>query len=117
MGLVTANGGFLTKHSFCVYSTQPPGKAFAYENPQDEVDALPKCEAVLDATGDVSVETYTVMFEDGEPSIGYAACLLADGRRTWGKVKDRDAAAAMTREEFCGRPGRLAEGGVLELTG
>ena len=116
-GLVTANGGFLTKHSFCVYSTEAPERPFQHANPQAEVDALPKREAVLDARGDVSVEAYTVLYEDGEPCVGYAACRLPDGRRTWGRVTDREAAAAMTREEFCGRSGRLAEGGALELSG
>ena len=114
-GLVTANGGFVTKHSFCVYSTEPPERKFQYENPQAEIDALPKREAVLDATGEVRIEAYTVMYEEGEPSVGHAACLLPDGRRAWGRVTDRGAARAMTRDEFCGRPGRLAEGGALDL--
>jgi acetyl-CoA C-acetyltransferase len=114
-GLVTANGGFLTKHAFGVYSTEPPERPFQYANPQDEVDALPKCVAVLDAIGGASIETYTVMYENNEPSKGYVACLLPDGRRTWGTVSDPDVVDAMTREEFCGRSGRLASGGVFEL--
>lgn len=113
-GLVTANGGFLTKHSFCVYSTEPPERPFQHESPQAVVDALPKREAVLDATGEVHIEAYTVMYKDGEPSVGHAACLLPDGRRTWGRVTDPAAARAMTRDEFCGRPARLADGGELE---
>jgi acetyl-CoA C-acetyltransferase len=116
-GLVTANGGFLTKHAFGVYSTEPPEQPYQHANPQAEVDALPKREAVLDATGDVSIEAYTVLYEDGEPAIGHAACLLPDGRRTWGRVDDREAAAAMTGEEYCGRSGRLSDGGALELVG
>jgi len=116
-GLVTANGGFLTKHAFGVYSTEPPERPYQHANPQAEVDALPKREAVLDATGDVTIEAYTVLYEGGEPATGHAACLLPDGHRTWGRVDDREAAAAMTGEEYCGRPGRLSEGGALELIG
>jgi acetyl-CoA C-acetyltransferase len=116
-GLVTANGGFLTKHSFGVYSTEPPESPFSYANPQAEIDALPKRQAVLDVSGDVSIEAYTVMYEGDQPAVGYAACLLPDGRRTWGRVIDREATLEMTEEEFCGRRGRLEIGGVLELLG
>jgi acetyl-CoA C-acetyltransferase len=114
-GLCTANGGYLTKHAFCVYSTEPPTEPFRHADLQAEVDALPKRDAVVDATGEVTVETYTVMYEGDEPAVGHAACLLPDGRRTWGNVTDRDTAAAMTHEEFCGRSGRLSEAGTLDL--
>ena len=114
-GLVTANGGLLTKHAFGVYSSAPPERPFRHAEPQDEIDALPRREPVVDATGEVAIETYTVMYEDGEPAVGHAACLLPDGRRTWANVPDRETAAAMVREEFCGRPGRLVGAGVLEV--
>ncbi len=39
-GLVTANGGFLTKHAAGIYSTEPPPSgAFRSAEPQEEVDA------------------------------------------------------------------------------
>ena len=40
MGLITANGGFLTKHAMGVYSTEPPPQPFGWASTQDEVDAL-----------------------------------------------------------------------------
>ena len=33
LGLVTANGGFLTKHAFGVYGTEPPAAGFRWEEP------------------------------------------------------------------------------------
>ena len=115
-GLVTGNGGFLTKHAFCVYSTEPPARPFAHEDLQAQVDALPKRGVAEEHEGAVTVEAYSVMYgADGEPEIGHAAVRLPDGRRAWGNVTDRDAAAAMTREEFCGRPARLTREGVLEV--
>ena len=42
VGLITANGGYLTKHSFGVYSTEPPAHEFRWEDVQSEVDAEPK---------------------------------------------------------------------------
>ena len=35
-GLVWANGGFVTKHSFGVYSTRPPAQGFRQAAPQDD---------------------------------------------------------------------------------
>jgi hypothetical protein len=39
-GLITANGGYLTKHSFGVYSTEPPAE-FRWEELQSAVDREP----------------------------------------------------------------------------
>ncbi len=39
-GLITANGGYLTKHSFGVYSTEPPAE-FRWEDVQPAVDREP----------------------------------------------------------------------------
>jgi acetyl-CoA C-acetyltransferase len=114
-GLVTANGGYLTKHAFGVYSTEPPVQPFQHEDLQAEVDALPRREAVVDHTGEVTIEAYTVMYGPDGPETGHAACLLPDGRRTWASTGDRDLAAAMTREEFCGRAARLDGAGGLEV--
>ena len=40
-GLVWGNGGYLTKHSLGVYSTQPPDSGFRHDDVQVAVDALP----------------------------------------------------------------------------
>jgi acetyl-CoA C-acetyltransferase len=115
-GLVTGNGGYLTKHAFCIYSTEPPARPFVHEDLQAQVDALPKRGVARDHDGAVSIEAYSVMYgDDGAPKVGHAAVRLPDGRRAWGNVTDRDAAAAMTRDEFCGRVARLARDGVLTL--
>ena len=39
LGLVWANGGFVTKHSFGIYGTDPPAAGFRAASPQDEIDA------------------------------------------------------------------------------
>ena len=114
-GLVTGNGGYLTKHAFCVYSSEPPTQPFRHAEPQAEIDALPKRGVALEHTGAVAIEAYSVSCDaGGTPETGHVACRLPDGRRTWGNVTDRDAAAAMTREEFCGRSARLGADGVLD---
>jgi acetyl-CoA C-acetyltransferase len=103
LGLVTANGGYLTKHAFGIYSSEPPHHPYRHADVQAEVDALPRREAVQDASGPAELESYTVMFGADGPEVAHAACLLPDGRRTWANARDPDLLAAMTREEFGGR--------------
>jgi acetyl-CoA C-acetyltransferase len=102
-GLVSGNGGWLAKHAFAIYSTEPPADGFHYENLQEQVDAFPGREAVVDWQGPVTIEAYTVAHRGGQPQIAYASCITEDGRRTWGTLDDPAALVAMTREEFCGR--------------
>jgi acetyl-CoA C-acetyltransferase len=114
-GLVGATGGWLAKHAFGIYSAEPPANGFRYENLQQQVDAFPLREALVDWEGPVTVEAYTVAYRAGQPRIGHAACLTDDGRRSWGTVEDPAVLEAMTREEFCGRRGRLDGRGRLSL--
>jgi len=113
-GLVTANGGYLTKHAFGVYSTEPPAQPYRHADLQGEVDATPRRDVVIDHDGDATCESYTVMYGAEGPSIGHVSALLDDGRRVWGNCEDADTLAAMTREEFCGRALRIS-GGVASF--
>jgi acetyl-CoA C-acetyltransferase len=116
-GLVTALGWYITKHSMGVYSTEPPPDGFRHAQPQAEVDALPRREAIADYDGPVTIESYTVMHErDGEPAIGLVACLLPDGRRTWANTNEPALMKSMTLEEFVGRPAAVRAGGQIEVT-
>jgi acetyl-CoA C-acetyltransferase len=111
-GLVWANGGFVTKHAFGVYSTTPPAGGFRYGYPQAEIDALPARDVATaaEAVGPATIEAYTVMHDrDGAPEAAFAACRLADGRRAWGHSRDRALAASMCEGEWIGRTIDLAE--------
>jgi len=116
LGLVTALGWYITKHAMGVYSTRPPPAGYRHARPQDDIDALPRCEFVAEHEGDVTVESYTVMHErDGSPSLGIVACRLPDQRRAWANVRDVDALRDMTSRQQHGRGGRLRQDGTLEL--
>ena len=112
-GLVTANGGALTKHALNLYSTRMPENGFRHENVQSEVDALGEREVIDDYEGDVSIESYTIGYEAESPSRVIAACQLDDGRRVWATREDPSLAAAMTTEEFCGRKAHRSREGLL----
>jgi len=113
-GLVWANGGYLTKHAFGIYSTEPPASGFQHRHPQDEVDALPSREVATDFDGEATVETFTVMHgKDGEPEQGIVALLLDDGRRAWATTDDADDVEMLVAEDVIGRRvRRSAEGRV-----
>jgi acetyl-CoA C-acetyltransferase len=107
--LITANGGYLTKHAFGVYSSEPPAKPFQHEDVQAQVDATPERDVAMEHTGKATVESYTVMYGAEGPTIGHVACRLADGRRTWANTTEPAVLDAMTSEEFCGRPVDVAD--------
>ncbi len=114
-GLVTANGGYLSKHALGVYSSAPPEVDFQHADVQAEVDVLPRREWVINHKGPATIESYTVMYDGDKPAMGHTACLLEDGRRTWANVTDPDVMLAMTREEFCGRAGRIDGEGNIDV--
>lgn len=115
-GLVTANGGLLTKHAMCIYSTDAPARPFAWADLQAEVDATPRRDVEVEHDGSATVESYVVMYDpEGAPKVAHTACLLDDGRRTWANVTDRDTVGAMMVEEFCGRSGVIDGAGGLRV--
>jgi len=114
-GMITANGGYLTKHAFGVYSGVEPTVDFKYANVQDEVDQTPFRASVVEHRGDVEIESYTVMFGPEGPLMGHAACLLPDGSRTFANTQDKDLMKEMTEVEFCGRLALVDGEGVFSL--
>ena len=114
-GMITANGGYLTKHAFGIYSAQAPEVEFQHQDVQAEVASTPTRDSVDEHDGDVTIETYSVMYGAGGPASGHAALLLADGRRTWGRTTDQDMLHEMTQSEFCGRSARVNSSGEFSV--
>jgi acetyl-CoA C-acetyltransferase len=116
VGLCSANGGFLTKHSVGLYSTTPPADGFRAAHPQDEVDAAPSRELVADHVGDVTVEGYVVMHDrEGTAQNALASVLTPDGRRAWATTNDATAMKAMMDDEHVGRPATVDADGTLSI--
>jgi acetyl-CoA C-acetyltransferase len=115
-GVLSANGGYITKLAVGAFSTEPPASGFRQESPQATLDAEPRREVELEPDGAATIETYTVMHDrTGEPTEGIVACTMPDGRRAWGLVHDDDAVAAMTREEVIGRRVTLRPDGAATI--
>jgi acetyl-CoA C-acetyltransferase len=118
LGLVWANGGYVTKHAFGVYGTAPPAAGFRHDDPQAEIDLLPSrpLASIEDAAGPARIEAYTVMHSrDGAPEQAIATCLLADGRRAWGLSNDADVTGALLTGEWVGTAVTLDPAGGLRL--
>jgi acetyl-CoA C-acetyltransferase len=107
-GLITANGGYLTKHAFGVYSTEPPAQPFTHEDLQARVDATYKRDIAESHDGQASVEGYSVMYGAGGPEKAFIAARLEDERRVWAVNDDPDVLAEMIKQEFCGRSVNIA---------
>lgn len=114
-GLVTANGGYLTKHAFGVYSTDAPDQPFQHQDVQAEVDTHPTRNVAESHIGTATVEAYTVMYGPAGLDTAFMTCLTPDGDRALATTKDADVLRAMTEEEFCGREGKLNAEGVMTL--
>ena len=113
IGLCSANGGFITKHAFGVYSTEPPSQPFQHADTQDEIDALPSRELAANYAGPATVEAYTVMHSAAGPEQALVSCRLDDGRRTWGTSTDGRTMEALMATEHIGTATELDADGVL----
>jgi len=72
-GLITANGGYLTKHASGVYSCEPYYESWQLPDShalQSEVDGLKYPRFTERPAGRAIIEAYTVAFSKGEPDRG-----------------------------------------------
>ena len=116
LALVSANGGFITKHAFGVYGTEPPAEGFRHADHQAEVDALPKRVLCEDPDGEVAIETWTAMHDrDGAPETGFVVGLLDDGRRAIGSTTEPELLKVLVTEDLAGRRARVRPDGAVEL--
>ncbi|OBG76948.1 acetyl-CoA acetyltransferase [Mycobacterium sp. E1214] len=113
-GLITANGGYLTKHSFGVYSTEPPAR-FRWEDVQPAVAAEPTREAAVEWEGVGTVEAWTTPFDrDGNPEKAFLAVRTPDGSRALAVLTDDAAVRASVRDDIAGAKVAVsADGGAI----
>ncbi|HYB81379.1 MAG TPA: acetyl-CoA acetyltransferase [Mycobacterium sp.] len=114
-GLITANGGYLTKHSFGVYSTEPPAE-FCWEDRQPAVDREPTRDGLVEWEGVGTVEAWTTPFNrEGRPEKAFLAVRTPDGSRTLAVITDAAAAQASVREDIGGAKVAVAVDGSATL--
>src|SRR5437016_2523557 len=113
--LITANGGYLTKHSLGVYGTEPPSE-FRWEDVQSAVDREPTRDGLVEWEGVGTVEAWTTPFDrDGRPEKAFVAVRTPDGSRTLAVIKDGPAAQETAREDIGGAKVAVAADGSATL--
>jgi acetyl-CoA C-acetyltransferase len=116
LGLITANGGYLTKHSFGVYGTAPRPSEFRWEDVQSEVDREPTRPAAVEWEGVGTIESWTTPFNrDGEPDKAFVAIRTPDEARTLAVITDPAAAEATVREDIAGAKVTVRPDGTATL--
>jgi len=115
-GLITANGGYLTKHSFGVYSAAPPLTEFRWEDVQPAVDREPTRTALVEWEGVGTVESWTTPFDrQGSPEKAFLAVRTPEGPRTLALVDDPEAAAVTVADDIAGAKVRVHPDGKATL--
>jgi acetyl-CoA C-acetyltransferase len=115
-GLITANGGYLTKHAFGVYSAEPPAAEFRWEDVQGAVDREPTRCALADWEGVGTVETWTTPFDrDGVPEKAFMAVRTPDDARALALITDPATARDTVREDIAGAKIRVHADGTASL--
>ncbi len=109
-GLVFANGGYLTKHGFGVWSTEPrPFPSADPAAPQAALDALPSPPFTEQPEGPAKIETMTVIHDRGSPAFAIVIGRLdADGTRFLAQV--HEGCAALIDAPAVGRPIHVTAG-------
>jgi len=114
-GLITANGGYLTKHSFGVYSTTPPTE-FRWEDSQTAVDREPTRKAAVGWEGVGTVESWTTPFDrEGQPEKAFVAVRTPDGARALAVITDAAATQASVREDLAGAEVAVTADGTASI--
>ncbi|OBF80394.1 acetyl-CoA acetyltransferase [Mycobacterium sp. 852002-51163_SCH5372311] len=114
-GLITANGGYLTKHSFGLYGTEPPS-AFRWEDVQSAVDREPVRQGLTEWEGAGTVEAWTTPFDrDGRPEKVFLALRTPDDGRALAVIPESAAAELSVREDIAGAKVTVQSDGTATL--
>ncbi|MCG8413748.1 MAG: acetyl-CoA acetyltransferase [Pseudomonadales bacterium] len=119
-GLITANGGYLSKHATGIYSAQPVAGSWARENPdsyQSLIDDLDYPDFTETPRGESVIETYTVCFDKGVPNRGIVIGRQQSDQRRFiaNTPNSEDFLQHFVFQEQLGRPGIVHQAGELNL--
>jgi acetyl-CoA C-acetyltransferase len=122
-GLVTANGGYFSKHAAGIYSTNPVEGDWSRTDPasyQKVLDDAPDMLFTESPNGDATIETYTVLYgRDNQPRQGVVIGRLGElgdpkAERFVAMVDDdSDVLEGMTQVDMIGSKGIVSRGDEL----
>jgi|TARA_B100001105_G_scaffold37605_1_gene26788 acetyl-CoA C-acetyltransferase len=115
-GLVYANGGYLGKHAFGLYGTEPPAGGYRTERSEVDRRATPSRTPDPGFAGPATIDGYSVSHDrEGRPTRALVSMLTTSGSRVWGGTTQRATLDAMTIEEFVGRPAEMDPDGFVAI--
>ena len=119
-GLITANGGCLSKHATGVYSARPFMGRWSREDPaicQQQVDALDYPRFTETPEGPATIETYTVCYDKGAPARGIViGRQQADQCRFVANTPDaKEFLQQFAERDQLGRPGTVRRSDGLNI--
>ena len=118
IGLVHGNGGVATKHSFGLYSAQPPaGRQFTSIDCQAQVEHHQRAGAAVDWVGACVIEAATVVHDRNGPTHALASVLTGDGARGWARSTDPELMEAVATHGLAGSNAHRTADGTLHATG
>ncbi len=116
IGLIAANGGYLTKHSIGVYASRPPSTEFRWEDVQSEVDREPTRTALAEWEGIGTVEAWTAPFDrDGRPEKAFLAVRTPADARAMAVITAAPDVEASVSEDIAGAKVQVFADGTAEL--
>ncbi len=114
-GLCSANGWYITKHAYGVYSTVPHEGAWSREAPnvlQEKIDAGPTVKVTDTPNGVGTIETCTAIYGRKGPMFGIVMGRLEDGSRFIANTATDEATLnALQADDAIGRTGVVAPSG------
>lgn len=113
-GLATGTSWYLSKHSFGIYSTNPPRSPWRRPDTaagQREVDRLASPPFTETPNGAGRIETYTVVFDRSGPAMGVVIGRLdAGGARFLARIGEPEALAKLMAQDCVGHPIMVSSG-------
>src|SRR5262245_40172674 len=114
--MITANGGYLTKHSIGVYGTEPPAHEFRWEDVQSVVDREPTRSAVVEWSGVGAVEAWTTPFNrGGTAEKAFLAVRTPDDARALAVITDSSDVVATVLDDISGAKVQVHADGTAVL--
>ncbi len=115
-GLITANGGYLTKHSMGIYGTHPPTTEFRWEDVQSEVDREQIRVGIDEWEGVGTVEAWTTPFDrDGCPEKTFLAVRTPGDARTLAVMTAPSDVKASVTEDIAAAKVQVESDGTAAL--
>ncbi len=105
--MVTANGGYNSKHSIGIYGSAPPKIPWGVRDDskiQKEIEDESLPEPTEQINGVITIEGFTIVYQqNGQPELGIVIGKLVDGRRTIANIEGNpDELKKLDKKELVG---------------